>query len=102
LELTAKANAASLACCHGFTVAAGDEPFGLVETPIFSGTSLEPDLLLVRTLGGVPGAFAAVAVADVSAVDDARRTITLRGTRDEVLHGLERVPDAAYRHQPLR
>lgn len=37
-----------LARCNGFEVAAGDEVVGSVETPVFSGTKLQPDYLLVR------------------------------------------------------
>jgi hypothetical protein len=74
----------SLACCHGFSVAAGDEPVGRVETPVFTGTELEPQSLLLRTVEEIPGEFAAVSVTDVAAVDEAQRQITLRGTRDEL------------------
>jgi hypothetical protein len=37
-----------LARCNGYDVAAGDEIVGSVETPVFSGTKLEPDYLIVR------------------------------------------------------
>ena len=37
-----------LARCNGFDVAAGGEVVGCVETPVFSGTKLQPDYLLVR------------------------------------------------------
>jgi hypothetical protein len=84
LELTAHARTGSLSCCHGFDVAAGDGPVGRVETPIFSGTSLEPHSLLVRTVGTIPGTFAAVAAARVVSVDEAARSITLEGTRAEL------------------
>ena len=84
MELTAHARTGSLSCCHGFAVAAGDGPIGRVETPIFSGTSLEPHSLLVRTIDTIPGTFAAVASDRVTSVDEAARSITLDGTRDEL------------------
>jgi hypothetical protein len=78
----------SLACCHGFAVAAGNEPVGQVETPVFTGTALEPESLLLRTVEEIPGEFAAVSVTDVAAVDEAGRQITLRRTRDELFGGV--------------
>ena len=87
LELTAHARTGSLSCCHGFAVAAGDGPVGRVETPIFSGTSLEPHSLLLRTVETIPGTFAAVASTRVTSVDEAARSITLEGTRDELFGG---------------
>jgi hypothetical protein len=87
LELTAHARTGSLSCCHGFAVAAGDGPVGRVETPIFSGTSLEPHSLLLRTVETIPGTFAAVASTRVASVDEAARSITLDGTRDELFGG---------------
>jgi hypothetical protein len=84
LELTTHARTGSLSCCHGYHVAAGDGPIGRVETPIFSGTSLEPHSLLVRTIDTIPGTFAAVASDRVTSVDEAARSITLDGTRDEL------------------
>ena len=84
MELTAHARTGSLSCCHGFDVAAGDGPVGRVETPIFSGTELEPHSLLVRTVNTIPGTFAAVAAARVARVDEATKSITLDGTRNEL------------------
>jgi hypothetical protein len=84
LELTEHARTGSLACCHGYAVAAGDGPVGRVETPVFSGTSVEPHSLLVRTNDAIPGMFASVATARVAAVDEAHRSIVLDGTRDEL------------------
>jgi hypothetical protein len=75
----------SLGCCHGYAVSVEGEPVGLVETPVFSGTSIEPDALLVRTVESIPGTFTAVAVADVAAVDQATEVITLRCTVEELL-----------------
>jgi hypothetical protein len=88
LELTAHATTGSLSCCHGFDVAAGDGPVGRVETPIFSGTSVEPHSLLLRTVHTIPGTFAAVATARVASVDEVTGRIVLNGTRDE-LFGLD-------------
>ena len=68
-------------------MAAGDGPVGRVETPIFSGTSLEPHSLLLRTIETIPGTFAAVASTRVASVDEAARSITLDGTRDELFGG---------------
>ena len=68
-------------------MAAGDGPVGRVETPIFSGTSLEPHSLLLRTIETIPGTFAAVASDRVASVDEAARSITLDGTRDELFGG---------------
>jgi hypothetical protein len=45
------AKARVLARCNGFEVTAGDEVVGVVETPVFSGTKLQPDYLLVRLTG---------------------------------------------------
>jgi hypothetical protein len=84
LELTAHARTGSLSCCHGFDVAAGDGPVGRVETPIFSGTGLEPHSLLLRTVNTIPGTFAAVAASRVVSVDETAKSITLDGTRDEL------------------
>ncbi len=92
LESAANTKEGSLACCHGFAVAAGDEPIGQVETPVFSGTSLEPDALIVRTVDAIPGMFAAVAVTKVAEVDESEESITLRGTRDELFGGAAPAP----------
>lgn len=37
-----------LARCNGYDVSAGGEVVGSVETPVFSGTKLQPDYLIVR------------------------------------------------------
>ena len=37
-----------LARCNGYAVSAGGEVIGSVETPVFSGTKLRPDYLIVR------------------------------------------------------
>jgi hypothetical protein len=88
----ARTKGGSLACCHGFAVAAGDEPVGQVETPVFTGTALEPESLLLRTVEAIPGEFAAVPVTEVAAVDEAGRQITLRGTRDQLFGRVPPLP----------
>jgi hypothetical protein len=45
------ATARVLARCNGFEVTAGGKVVGVVETPVFSGTKLQPDYLLVRLAG---------------------------------------------------
>ena len=95
LALTAHARTGSLSCCHGYAVAAGDGPVGRVETPIFSGTSLEPHSLLLRTVETIPGTFAAVASTRVASVDEAARSITLDGTRDELFGGESPLDDSS-------
>ena len=57
---------------------------GRVETPIFSGTELEPHSLLLRTVNTIPGTFAAVAASRVVSVDETAKSIRLDGTRDEL------------------
>jgi hypothetical protein len=85
LDAASNTGKASLACSHGFAVEAGDAPVGRIETPVFSGTSLEPDTLIVRTLDGIPGTFAAVPVSDVAEVDEAGRVVVLRCTIEELV-----------------
>jgi hypothetical protein len=43
-----QSNAYVLARCNGYSVVAGEEVVGAVATPVFSGTNLIPDYLLVR------------------------------------------------------
>jgi hypothetical protein len=74
----------SLACSHGFAVEAGHEPVGYIETPVFSGTSLEPDTLIVRTVDQIPGTFTAVPIADVAEVDEVGRLVVLRCTIEDL------------------
>jgi hypothetical protein len=74
-----------LARCHGFTVAAGDEPLGTVETPVFSGKGLRPDYLIVRTTGSALGGFADVPIALVSEIDAERRRIRLGAELADIL-----------------
>jgi hypothetical protein len=77
--------AASLACCHGFSVAAGDQPVGVIETPVFAGTALEPVALVVRARDSVPGTFRLVPTSLVVTVDNDEETVTLVASEDEIL-----------------
>jgi len=72
-----------LACCHGFAVTAGDAFVGVVETPVFTGTRLEPESLVVRTGSGA-GSFRVVPAALVAGVDAERQTVTLGATVEEL------------------
>jgi hypothetical protein len=76
----------ALACCHGFAISASDHVLGVVETPVFSGTGLRPDYLLVRNAESIPGRFTDVPVALVDEVDPERRKISLDLPLDEVIH----------------
>jgi len=76
---------APLARCHGFRVLAADQPLGLVETPVFSGTRLQPDYLIVRIRESVPGGFADVPVELVDEIDDESRTISLSARLSELV-----------------
>jgi len=66
-----------LARCNGFQVQAGGEIVGSVETPVFSGTALLPDYLIVRTRESIPGGFRLVPPDLVENVDAAGRVVTL-------------------------
>ncbi len=77
--------ASILACCHGFTVRAVDRPIGTVETPVFSGTGLEPDSLLVRAAGSPPGSSETIAVALVAGVDLELEEVVLSVGADEAI-----------------
>ncbi len=74
-----------LACCHGFAIAASDQDLGVVETPVFSGTALGPDYLIVRTADSIPGGFAVVPVGLVAEIDPERRLISLGSRVDEIV-----------------
>jgi hypothetical protein len=77
----------ALACCHGFAVNAEDGPVGLVATPVFSGTSLEPVSLYVRTVDAVPGAFTEIPVEWVAEIDAEHRLIGIAARRDRLVPG---------------
>ena len=79
-------------CPLRYGVAAGNERVGQVETPVFTGTELEPEALLLRTVEEIPGEFAAVPVTEVAEVDLAERLITLRGTRDDLFGHITSAP----------
>jgi hypothetical protein len=66
-------------------VAAGDQPVGIIETPVFSGTALEPVALVVGALDSVPGTFRIVPTSLVVTVDDDEETVTLVASEDELL-----------------
>jgi hypothetical protein len=58
-----------LARCNGFTVVADREVVGRVATPVFSGTKLLPDYLLVRLAESIPGTFCAIPTALIGDAD---------------------------------
>ena len=66
-----------LARCNGFTVVAGNETIGRVATPVFSGTRLLPDYLLVRLAESVPGTYCAVPTALIGNADAESETVRL-------------------------
>jgi hypothetical protein len=72
------ATARVLARCNGFEVSAAGEIVGVVETPVFSGTKLQPDYLLVR-LAGEPE-LRTVPPELVADVDPKARRIVLEGS----------------------
>lgn len=69
-----------LARCNGYDVAAGDEIVGSVETPVFSGTKLQPDYLIVRLGDGLRVVPPEVIVS----VDAASHTLFLGLDTDEL------------------
>lgn len=73
-----------LARCNGFRVEAGGEIVGSVETPVFSGTALLPDYLIVRTRESIPGRFRLVPPEVVENVDPADHVVVLDLTVQEV------------------
>jgi hypothetical protein len=81
----------ALACCHGFAISASDCLLGVVETPVFSGTGLRPDYLIVRNAESIPGRFTDVPVSLVEEVDLEHRKISLGSPLAEVA----RAPDPA-------
>jgi hypothetical protein len=86
------ANAEQLATCHGFTVVAGGETVGDVETPTFAQAGAEPDYLIVRTCAAILGTFRVVPVSRVEAVEPSQRLILLEGSLGTVAALPERLP----------
>jgi len=74
-----------LACCHGFTVKTTDREIGTVVTPIFSGTRLQPDSLLVHLTGSPPSEAKTIAIALITDIDPERHQITLDTDAHEAL-----------------
>jgi hypothetical protein len=66
-----------LARCNGFTVLAGDEPIGTVATPVFSGTKLLPDYLLVRLDESIRGTYFNVPTRYVTEADPDLETVVV-------------------------
>lgn len=73
-----------LARCNGFRVTAGDEVVGAVATPVFSGSQLLPDYLLVRVSDEIPGAYRAIPSNLIASADANSETVALELTADEV------------------
>jgi len=73
-----RVNAAELARCHGYDVAAGQARIGAVETPVFAGPTSAPDYLIIRTPETISGTYRVIPAALVADVDRDRRIITLR------------------------
>jgi hypothetical protein len=78
------ATARVLARCNGFTVIARGEVVGDVATPVFSGTKLLPDYLLVRLSETVPGTYCAVPAALITDADADSETVMLEISVDEL------------------
>ena len=66
-----------LARCNGFTVVAGDEHVGTVATPVFSGTKLLPDYLLIRLADSIPGTYYNVPTARVADANEDEEIVVL-------------------------
>jgi hypothetical protein len=66
-----------LARCNGFRVTADGEVVGVVATPVFSGTLLIPDYLLIRVTGAIPGAYRAITPEVIAAADPRSETVVL-------------------------
>jgi hypothetical protein len=73
-----------LARCNGFRVTAGGEVVGAVATPVFSGTGLLPDYLLVQVTELIPGAYRAITPNLIADVDAASESIALDLTAAEM------------------
>jgi hypothetical protein len=78
------ATARVLARCNGFTVVAGDEVVGAVATPVFSGTKLLPDYLLVRLAESVEGTYCAIPAALITDADPESETVVLEVSLDDL------------------
>ena len=78
------ATARVLARCNGFSVEAAGEVVGAVATPVFSGTNIVPDYLLVRVSGSIPGAFRAIPPELVAEADVGSETVFLEIEPGEV------------------
>ena len=74
-----------LARCNGFGVAARDDVVGTVATPVFTGTSLLPSHLIVRTVATIPGIFRRVPSECVAVIDARTKTVTLDLSVEDVV-----------------
>jgi hypothetical protein len=79
-----KATARVLARCNGFRVSADGEVVGAVATPVFSGTKLLPEYLLVRVAETIPGAYRAIPPDLIAEADPETETVFLEIAADEV------------------
>jgi len=73
-----------LARCNGFTVVTDGEVVGRVATPVFSGTRLLPDYLLVRLAESTPGTFCAIPTAFIGCADAESEIVELEIGVDEL------------------
>ena len=73
-----------LARCNGFTVVADGEVVGRVATPVFSGTRLLPDYLLVRLAESIPGTYCAIPTALIADADAESEIVQLDLGVDEL------------------
>ena len=73
-----------LARCNGFRVTAEGEVVGDVATPVFSGTKLLPEYLLVRVADSIPGAYRAIPPELIAEADAETETVFLGIAADEV------------------
>jgi hypothetical protein len=87
------ATARLLARCNGFDVTAEGDVIGTVATPVFSGTNLLPDFLLVRVAAPIPGVFRAFTTDQIDDIDALSGNVELGLTVREVASSPE--PDAA-------